>query len=177
VNKAIAALIMLLSAPALLAARLPSSPNLGREEGRCRPGESGPALLINVTGLKDRQGTLKAELYPATDNDFLADDNILISAGKTFRRVLVELPATGPVQLCIRTPGPGVYGLSLLHDRDGNRKFGLSIDGVGFGANPDSLGPFKPKIAAGRVTAGAGPTAITVRMLYRRGLFSFAPLK
>ncbi len=158
------------------AAPVPSSPSLGRAEGRCRPGEPGPALLITVSGLKDRGGTLKAELYPANDTDFLADDNVLVNAGKTFRRVLVDIVKTGPAQICIRVPAPGAYGLSLLHDRDGNGKFGASADGVGFGGNPQSLGPFKPKIAIGRVTAGAGVTQVNVRMLYRKGLFSFAPL-
>jgi uncharacterized protein (DUF2141 family) len=158
-------------------AQVKSSPSLGRAEGRCRPGESGPALIVTVVGLKDRAGTLKAELYPANDTDFLADDNVLVNAGKTFRRVLVDIQQSGTAQLCIRAPGPGSYGLSLLHDRDSNRKFGASIDGVGFGSNPASLGPFKPKIAIGRVTVGNGPTNVTVRMLYRAGLFSFAPLK
>ena len=83
----------------------------------------------------------------------------------------------GTAQLCIRAPAAGVYGLSLLHDRDGNGKFGASVDGVGFGGNPARLGPLKPKIAVGRVTVGTGPTKINVRMLYRSGLFSFAPLK
>ncbi len=158
-------------------AQVATSPSLGMAEGRCRAGEPGPAFLITVTGLKDRGGTMKAELYPANDTDFLADDNVLINAHKTFRRVVIDVPKSGPVELCIRAPAAGAYGLSLLHDRDGNRKFGLSIDGVGFGSNPDSLGPFKPKIAVGRVVAGGGVTAISVRMMYRRGLFSFGPMK
>jgi uncharacterized protein (DUF2141 family) len=133
-------------------------------------------LIVTVTGLKDRAGTIKAELYPANDTDFLADDNVLINAGKTFRRVLVDIQQTGDAQLCIRAPAPGVYGLSLLHDRDSNRRFGLSTDGVGLGGNPQSLGPSKPKIAVARVTVGAGLTQVTVRMMYRKGLFSFGPL-
>ena len=163
--------------PSLAGAQVPSSPSLGIAEGRCRANEPGPAFLITVTGLKDRGGTIKAELYPANDTDFLADDNILVNAGRTFRRVVINTPGSGPVQLCIRAPAPGAYGLSLLHDRDGNRKFGLSIDGVGFGANPESLGPSKPRIAIGRVVAGSGVTPVTVRMMYRRGLFSFGPLR
>ena len=170
-------LVLLAFAPGVAAAQVPSSPSLGIAEGRCRAGEPGPAFLINVVGIKDRGGTMKAELYPANDTDFLADDNVLINAGKTFRRVVIDVPATGNVQLCIRAPSAGAYGLSLLHDRDANRKFGLSIDGVGFGSNPNSLGPFKPKIAVGRVTAGAGVTPVNVRMLYRRGLISFGPIK
>jgi uncharacterized protein (DUF2141 family) len=149
---------------------------LGKAEGLCRPAEAGPAVLVTVVGIKDRQGLLRAELYPANDDDFLEDDAILVRAGKTFRRVDMPLPPSGPVQLCVRVPGPGTYAMSLLHDRDSNRKFGLSNDGFGFPGNP-KLGFSKPKAAQATVVAGRGITDITVRMNYRRGLFSFGPLK
>lgn len=86
------------------AALMPSSPDLGKAEGQCRAHEPGPAFLIDVDGLKDRQGQLKLELYPAAERDFLADDNILLSQGKTFRRVEVPVPQTGVPRLCIRAP-------------------------------------------------------------------------
>ena len=161
-------------------AQVPSSPNLGMAEGRCRPGESGPSLIITMLGMKDRAGNLKAELYPANDTDFLQDDNILLNAGKTFRRVVVDVPQSGPVQLCIRAPAAGTYGLTVLHDRDKDRKFNLSRstgDGIGFGGNPKSQGPFKPKIAIARVTVGNGPTPVNVILLYRTGLLSLGRLK
>lgn len=155
---------------------LPSTPDLGKAEAKCAAPENGPAVIIMVEGLKDRSGTLKSELYPANDDDFLEDDNKLIMAGKTFRRIEVPVPKAGPVQLCIRIPGPGVYSLILLHDRDANRKFGLSTDGVGFPRNP-KLGLSKPKADAARIDAGNGITKVGIRMNYRRGLFSFGPLK
>lgn len=149
---------------------LASSPELGKAEGRCRPGESGPAFLVEVMGLKDRLGRIKLEVYPSNDADFLMDDNVLVYQGKTFRRVEEDVPpGNGPVQLCVRLPGPGAYSLMVLHDRDGNRKFGWWIDGVGFGSNP-RLGWHKPKAAAARVIAGAGPTRINIVMNYRNGL-------
>ena len=166
--------------PVAAFAQVPSSPSLGMAEGRCRPDESGPSFIINLVGLKDRAGNLKAELYPANDTDFLADDNILLNAGKTFRRVVIDVPQTGPVQLCIRAPAAGTYGLTVLHDRDKDRKFNLSRstgDGIGFGANPTSQGPFKPKIAVARAAVGNGPTPITIAMLYRTGLLSLGRLK
>lgn len=171
-----AVLAGLLLLPSAAFAKVESSPNLGKAEGQCRPDEPGPAVIITVVGLKDRQGNLRAELYPDNDKDFLQDDNILVNAGKTFRRVEMPVPATGAVTLCIRTPGPGSYTISLLHDRDRNRKFGLSTDGVGFPNNP-KLGLSKPKASAARVATTAGITEISIRLNYRRGLFSFDPLQ
>ena len=171
------AVLIVALAPLLMAAQqIPSTPDLGKAEGQCRAGEAGPALIVVATGLKDRSGLLRAELYPANEDDFLADDNLLIMAGKTFRRVEVPVSPTGPAQLCIRVPGPGAYSLSLLHDRDGNRKFGLSQDGIGFPGDP-KIGLSKPKAAKARVVAGPGLTTVAVRLNYRRGLFSFGPLK
>lgn len=155
---------------------LRSSPDLGKAEGQCRPGESGPAYVVEVAGLKDRRGRLKLELYPANDADFLQDDNVLLSAGKAFTRVELDTPPSGRVELCIRAPGPGVYALTLLHDRDRNRKFGLSVDGIGFGGNP-RLGWAKPKAAAVGLRVGTGPIHIRILVNYRRGLMSVGPIE
>lgn len=154
---------------------LRSSPELGKAEGQCRPGESGPALLVDVQGLKDRAGRLKLEVYPSNDADFLQDDNILLYHGKTFRRVEEDVPKAGPVSLCIRVPGPGPYSVMLLHDRDSNHKFNLRSDGLGFGGNP-GLGWHKPKAAAARVMAGNGPTRIGIVLNYFYGL-GMAPIR
>ncbi len=160
----------------LVAAAIASSPDLGKAEGQCHAGEPGSEFLVEVKGLKDRAGRLKLELYPSNDTDFLADDNVLVGAGKTFRRVEEPVPAAGPVMLCIRAPGPGTYSLSLLHDRNSDRKFSLSIDGIGFAGNP-KLGMSKPRAAAASAQVGSGPAHISIVMNYRRGLFSFGPLE
>jgi uncharacterized protein (DUF2141 family) len=161
----------------LAAAGLPrSTPSLGMAEGRCRPNEPGPAFVVTLTGLKDRAGLARVELYPANDSDFLADDNVLIGHGKAFRRAEIRVPESGPVEICIRAPAPGAYALSVLHDRDGNRKFGLSVDGIGFPGNP-RLGWSKPKAAQAIARVGEGVAHLSVRMNYRRGLLSFGPVK
>lgn len=156
---------------------IPSSPELGKAEGRCRPGEQGPALMVEVDGLKDRRGNLKLEVYPANDKDFLQDDNILISEGKVFRRVEQPVGDGSPVVLCVRIPGPGTYAVSVLHDRDANRKFGLSVDGIAFSGNP-RLTPSKPKAARSSVVVtSSGMSRIHVVMQYRTGILSFGPLR
>lgn len=154
----------------------PSTPRLGTVEARCRPNEPGPALIVDVDGLKDRVGVLRAELYPARDGDFLADDNVLIGQGKTFRRAVITVPAAGIVSLCLRVPAPGPYALSVVHARDGGHGFSLLHDGIGFASNP-RLGHSKPRADQASIAVHDGITTTHVVMNYRSGLFSFAPLK
>ena len=158
------------------AASIASSPNLGIEEGRCRDKESGPAILVGVDGLKDRSGNLKLEVYPSNDRDFLADDNVLLMAGKTFRRVVIKVPKTGRPVLCVRVPEPGTYSLVLMHDRDSNGRFNFTSDGVGFPGNP-KIGWSKPKATAAHITAKATLTPTSILLNYRTGLASFGPAK
>lgn len=162
-------LFSLMVSPLLVAAAIPSTPELGTDEGRCRSNEPGPSFFVNVEGLKDRGGKLKLEVYPANNSDFLDDDNILIAHGKTFRRVEQSVPASGRVQLCVRVPAAGSYAVSLLHDRDSNRKFSWRVDGIGFAGNP-KLGWSKPTASDASAIARAGPTQIEIVMNYRRGL-------
>lgn len=152
-----------------IAASLASSPELGMAAGRCRTPENGPAFLVDVSGLKDRAGRLKLELYPADDTDFLADDNILVSQGKPFARVEVPTPPDGTVQLCIRAPRAGRYALSLLHDRNSDRKFQLSTDGIGFSNNP-RLGWSKPDADRVAIDVGDEPRRVDIVLNYRHGL-------
>jgi uncharacterized protein (DUF2141 family) len=166
---------MLVGLPLILAAFVNTSPELGKAQGQCRPNEPGPAFQVDVIGLKDRQGLLKLEVYPSNDDDFLQDDNILVNAHKTFRRVEIPVPQSGNVTMCIRVPAAGPYSLSLLHDRDEDRKFGWMVDGVGFSGNPH-LGWFKPKAAATRAFAGPGLTHIQIVMNYRH-FVGVAPIK
>ena len=150
------------------------SRELGKAQGRCRVNEPGPALLINVTGLRDRQGLLRTELYPANDDDFLQSDKVLVRAGKLFHRVETPLPPSGPVQVCIRVPEPGRYAVSVLHDRDSNRRFGFFSDGVGFSGNP-VLARSKPSAASVAIAIGPGVTQTRIVLNYRRG-FGMGPL-
>ncbi len=159
----------------LAAGPVKPNPSLGKAEAACRVHEAGPALLIAITGLKDRKGVVRAELYPANDSDFLADDAALINAQKLFRRVDQDLPATGPVVLCLRVPGPGRYSLSVLHDRNRNLKWDKLSDGLGFGGNP-KLGWSKPKAAVASVVVGNEPTRTEIVMNYLSGL-KYRPLE
>lgn len=150
-------------------------PTLGTDAPACEPG-GGPAIMATITGLKDRKGRLKLELYPANATDFLRDDRDLEKEGKTFRRVWAEMPPEGPVVLCIRVPRPGSYALWFTHDRDGKNKFNFWVDGGGISSNT-RIGASKPKFTDATVEVGAGVTPITIRAQYLRGLSGLAPLK
>jgi len=149
---------------------------LGSDEAACRPG-GGPAILARVIGLKDRNGRVKLELYPANETDFLEDDNKLVAQGKTFRRVWTAMPASGPVDVCIRVPRPGRYALLVTHDRDGKNKFNFFKDGAGF-PGAGKVGMSRPKLAQAIVDVGEGTAERVIRMQYLRGIMSgFGPLK
>ncbi len=167
-------------AAAILAATAPwpeaPVPDYGIVDGLCRAHEKGPALIVTATGLKDRTGTLRLELYTPNDTDFLADDRDLVRDGKVFRRAVLDVPATGPVELCVRAPRAGTWSVALIHDRAHAKKFKLSSDGIGFGGNP-RLGFAKPKAEVSEVDVGAGVTRVSIRLNYRHGLFSFGPIE
>jgi len=158
---------------ALAALALAAPQMLGMEAARCTGG--GAQIEVAVTGLKDRRGNLKLELYPANEADWLKDDRDLVKEGKPFRRVQVPTPATGAVQLCIRAPQPGRWALLFTHDRDGKNKFNIWSDGLGIAANV-KVGRARPRYARALVEVGTGGTTVAIRAQYLRGLAGFGPL-
>ena len=171
-NLLIAALMALgVASPA---AALQAEPPLGSDGAACVTG--GPAIRVNVVGLKDRIGELKLELYPATEADFLKDDRDLKKEGKFFRRVRLPTPASGPVSLCIRVPAPGPYALFFSHNRDGKNKFNIWEDGAGMPGNK-RIGRAKPTLPMARIVVPEGVVTTDIRAQYLRGLGGFGPLK
>lgn len=155
----------------LVAILLPGSAHaaiIGSDAAAC-VARDGPAIQVQVTGLKDRRGELKLELYPANDADFLKDDRDLIAQGKTFRRVRVPTPPAGNVTMCIKVPAPGSYGLLFTHNRDGKNKFNFWSDGAGVSSN-QRLGRSRPKVGMSTVAVGRGVTNVTIRAQYIRGV-------
>lgn len=158
---------------ALLAAT-PALAQADPAEGGCNL-VAGPPIYVSVTGLKDRTGRLKVEIYPDNEVDFLKDDTSLKQERKPFRRVWMNTPASGPVTVCIRAPGPGRWALLLTHDRDGKNKFNFWQDGAGFPSN-QKLGRSRPKVGQALLNVPVQGGGVTVRVQYLRGLGGFGPL-
>jgi uncharacterized protein (DUF2141 family) len=167
--------LAIIAAALIMAASPAGAQVLGTDAAACSPG-GGPAILAQATGLKDRKGRIKLELYPATADDFLKDDDNLVAEGKTFRRVWANMPASGPVNVCIRVPRPGRYALLVTHDRDGKNKFNFFQDGAGF-VGTAKLGMSRPKVDQAIIDVGNGTTERSVRMQYLHGLGGFGPMK
>lgn len=139
------------------------------EPERCAAPGGGSAFLVQLWGLKDRRGEFRLELYPANQEDWLADKNDLRAAGKFFHRVILPVPDSGPTFICIGVPQPGRYGMIAIHDRDNKRSFNAFVDGVGFPGDP-RLGLSKPKVDRAVAQAGPGVTRMKIRLQYLSGL-------
>lgn len=162
---------LILAAAALLGPVTAGAQALGPDAAACQPG-AGPAIEATITGLKDRKGDVRLELYPAVAEDFLKGDRELIAQDKVFRRVAV-VPTAASLVLCVRVPRPGRYAVVMIHSRDGRARFDYKIDGAGTPSN-HRIGFGKPKLGEAVVTVGAGVTAVPIRAQYL-GLFGFAP--
>ena len=158
----------------LLAATASPAPAhvLDEDAALCRTGQ-GPAIQVNVSGLKDRAGEIWLELYPNSEADFLRDDTALIAEGKTFRRIRTK-PLAGVASVCVRVPRPVRYALMLRHNRTGKDSFSVWSDGVGFPGNKP-IGRHRPGFAQAAIDAGAGVTVTGIQMQYLHGLRGFQP--
>lgn len=163
----LAVLMTLSAAPA-------SAEMIGEDAAVCSGGH-GPAIQVNIIGLKDRTGEIWLELYPATESDFLRPDQDLVAEGKVFRRTRARPPASGAVSICVRTPRPGRFTLLLRHNRVGKDKFSVFSDGAGVPSNRP-MGRSKPKFDQATISVGPSVTVANIRVQYLRGLRGFAPL-
>ena len=177
-KKPFIAAIALLAATSIDSRASAATEILGQDAGTCSSGQ-GPAVLVNIVGLKDRVGELWVELYPPNDDDFLRAEEELAAQGKVFRRTRAKAPATATassVSMCIRAPRPGRYALLLRHNRTGQDKFALFSDGIGFPANT-RLGRSRPKLRQALIDVGTGMVTANIKLQYLRGFVGFAPLQ
>ena len=127
---------------------------------KCRAG-NGPAVLVNVSGVKASTGKMRVQTYRGVKSEWL-------KRGAWLHRV--ETPAkTGNMQFCLPIPAAGQYAVAIRHDINANGKTDIFGDGGGMSNNPSinifNLG--KPSVKKTRFAVSNGVKSINIRMRYR----------
>jgi len=144
---------------------------LGPHADACDGGK--PAMLVRVEGLKSRTGILRVQSYGGSPSRYF-------DKGSYLERVEVRTPSTGPVEVCMPVPRPGLYAVSVRHDANGNGSADVSNDGGGFSGNPnlslfDVIFKRKPSPVQVQVHV-AGLTPVPVVLNYVHGT-SLGPIR
>lgn len=149
-----------LAAPEVARAQTQYRQKIANDPGKCAA-DRGPAVLVTLQGVASSTGTIRVQSYRATESDWL-------EKGRWLNRI--EAPArTGTMRFCMPVPAPGLYGIAVRHDRNGNGKTDLSTDGGAMSNNPRlniwNLG--RPDYRKTAFRIGSGVEAISINMRYR----------
>lgn len=149
------------AALAALASAGPAEAAYGPDVSACAAGSRRPAVLVNVSGFKARQGRVRVQIYNS--------QNFLVKGQRVAR---VDVPVVAPnMPVCVPLPAAGTYAVAVRHDVNGNNKSGDWSDGGGFSRNPRiSFMHLKPSFGEVAVPVGNGPRAVSVVLNYRNGL-------
>ncbi len=128
----------------------------------CSPGQ-GPAVRLQVSGLRSGNGNLFVRIYKATKKDWLKS--------KRYLTRIDAQPRQGRMTVCIPVATAGNYAIAVQHDENGNREMDFSTDGAGMSNNPkigSFLGiPRPPSVSKAAFAAGNGITPISIAVRYR----------
>ena len=128
---------------------------------QCAPGK-GPAIRLEISGIRSSSGNLFVRTYHARSSDWLKS--------KRYIHRIDTTPRKGSMTVCVPLPAAGDYAFTVQHDANGNRKTDFSIDGGGMSNDPvvkTLLGiPLPPSLDKTRFRVGEGVTRMTVEMRY-----------
>lgn len=155
-----------LAVPASLGAQgaAPKFTNLIQNDmSRCAPG-AGPAVRVDVSGMKSAEGLLIVRAYHAREGEWL-------KAKKYFAKVH-EPARKGRMSVCVPVPAAGgQYAIAVQHDVKGNYSTNFSTDGAGMSNNPvvkHFIGiPRAPAVDKVAFPVGEGVTRVAIEMRYR----------
>ena len=119
---ALSTTILLSSAPAFAGGR--EIPNDMRP---CRTG-NGPAVKVEIGGLKEATGKLRVQSYRGTKDEWL-------KSGAWLSRIEVPVSAKS-MTFCLPFSKAGEYAIAVRHDLNGNGKTDVTSDGGGMSNNP-----------------------------------------
>ena len=117
-------------------------------------------LVVNLEGVKDNSGNLRATLYRESD-PFRKED-------KAFK--VISLPASkGMMKLEFKSLPVGRYAIMAYHDEDSDQKlklrFGMfPLEGYGLSNNPKVSGP--PKFADSAFDVTGAETSVNIKLNY-----------
>ena len=125
----------------------------------CAPGK-GPAIKVTITDIKSGTGRVRLHSYYARKADWL-------KKGRWLKRI--DIPAkAGTMTFCLPVDAPGEYAIGARHDKNGNDKDDITVDGAAMSNDPPiniwNLG--KPDVQKASFTVGSGVTSVTMRMRY-----------
>ncbi len=135
---------------------------IDNDMSQCAPGK-GPAVRLELSGLKSASGNLFVRTYRARESDWLKSRRYIHRIDTT--------PRKGAMTVCVPLPAAGDYAIVVQHDANGNRKKDFSSDGAGMSNNPEIktfLGiPRAPGLDKTRFNAGSGVTRIAIQVKYQ----------
>ena len=119
-------------------------------------------IVVNVHGLRNNKGSLKAKLYGNDPDEFLVSGKKLDSKR--------ESPQGTSTVICLHAPHFGTYAIVVHHDENGNKKLdrnwiGMPTEGVGFSNNPKLFFAI-PNHDDVTFDVGDGITTIDIRLHY-----------
>lgn len=152
-----------LAMPASLGAQPKFTNLIANDMSRCGPG-GGPAVRVEVDGLKSADGLLIVRAYHARQSDWL-------KAKKYFAKIH-EPARKGRMSVCVPVPrAGGTYAIAVQHDVNGDYSTSFAVDGAGMSNNPvvkTFLGiPRPPALEQVAFPVGEGVTRIAITVRYR----------
>jgi uncharacterized protein (DUF2141 family) len=145
---------------------------LGPDSAACRAGAETPAILVRISGLRAKTGSIRVQSYGG-------DPNAYFDKGTYLKRIDIPEPTSDPLEVCVAVPRPGIYAISVRHDVNGNGKSDSS-DGGGMSGNPemsllDVVFKRKPDPSQVGIQVGQGVATTSIVMRYVQG-GSFRPV-
>jgi uncharacterized protein (DUF2141 family) len=149
--------------PASLGAQPKFTNLIPNDMSRCAS-TAGPAVRVEVSGMKSAEGLLIVRAYNARENEWL-------KAKKYFAKIH-EPARKGQMTVCVPVPkAGGDYAIAVQHDVNGDYSTSFSVDGAGMSNNPvvkTFLGiPRPPALEKVAFPVGEGVTRIAITMRYR----------
>lgn len=161
-TKSLSVMTALAAGLALWGADMGRAQTLGPSPSLCAGG-SDPAILVKITGLKNRAGKIRVRTFTGNPDTYFNKTHAQ-------RRLEYTTPATGPVEVCVPVPAPGTYAVDVRHDANNNGDTDRS-DGIGASGNPkislfNILFGRKPPARQVQISVGHGTTIVPIIVRY-----------